>query len=446
MESKEQQMKFRGGSTIGRVCLVLIFVLGLTITGAGEEFTLQKCIDQALGFNAGVIAAENSLKSAKLDHLETWGYALPSVGVSANYNYSKDFGETYNPYTLEYQSDPGTKRYSKGISSSMTLFDGFQTWYRIKSSGLSKGSSNSQLQETLLNTALEVKRAYFGLLGSIMLRKAQADALERSRKQLEVTATRYELGSASLSEKLKAEVTMATDSLGLLERENDIRSAEFGLNLLMDRDPSQPIVPTDQLREIQFNTDLDKCLDVAYNTNPGLAKSKSDWDQSQVSVRLAQGSWLPRVTASIGWGWSSTDGDHWHRFIKDEASYSFGIGISYNIFDAFTKKTNYSRAKLGALTARESYDAARKQLSREVHKTYLDIEKSRLQYATAELAERSAQEDYKLQQEKYRLGASSILELLDAQASLTSAQYQMISALYELNVSIATMAAAMGQM
>ena len=155
---------------------------------------------------------------------------------------------------------------------------------------------------------------------------------------------------------------------------------------------------------------------------------------------------LACACASIGWSWGSLEADNWPRFIKDEAGYSFGIGISYTLFDAFSKKTNYSKAKLGELTAKENYDATRKALTQDVHQAYLDIEKSRLQYQTALLAERSAQEDYKLQQERYRLGASSILELLDAQASLTQAQYQKISALYELNVAVAGMAMAMGEM
>ncbi|MFH2056637.1 MAG: TolC family protein [bacterium] len=439
-------MVFSGGSALRRAAVVLILAVFLAVPVLAEQFTLQQCIDQALGFNANVIAAENSYKSAGQDYLTAWGNVLPSFGFSANYSFSKNFGEFFNPYTLQYQTDPGTKTYRKGISGGMTLFDGGQTWYNIRSAKLSKNSSSSQLRGTLLSMAYQVKQAYYALASAIMLRKAQADALERSRKQLEVTATRYELGSASLSEKLKAEVTMATDSLGLLERINDIRSAEFALNLLMDRDPSLAIAPSDQLAEIEFSGNLEDCLNSAYLNNPDLATAQYSWDQARTSVRLAQGSWFPRVSASIGWNWASADADNWPKFIKDEAGYSFGIGISYTLFDAFSKKTSYSKAKLSALTAKENYDAARKSLTQDVHQAYLDIEKSRLQYSTAQLAERSAQEDYKLQQEKYRLGASSILELLDAQASLTQAQYQKISALYQLNVAVAGMAMAMGEM
>jgi outer membrane protein TolC len=82
----------------------------------------------------------------------------------------------------------------------------------------------------------------------------------------------------------------------------------------------------------------------------------------------------------------------------------------------------------------------------EVRQAYLDIQTARLQHQAAQLAEQSAQEDMKLQSERYRLGASSILELLDAQYSLTNAQYLRIQSLYQLNLAVASMAKAMGRM
>jgi outer membrane protein TolC len=127
-------------------------------------------------------------------------------------------------------------------------------------------------------------------------------------------------------------------------------------------------------------------------------------------------------------------------------NYSFGINASYDLFNGFQKKTAYSKARLGEADQRESYEAARNTLISEVRQAYLDIQTARLQYQASQLAEQSAQEDMKLQSERYRLGASSILELLDAQFSLTNAQSVRIQALYQLNTAVASMAKATGRM
>ena len=96
------------------------------------------------------------------------------------------------------------------------------------------------------------------------------------------------------------------------------------------------------------------------------------------------------------------------------------------------------------MTARESYQNDLNTLNSEVRQAYLDYDKSRLQLEVAELGARSAEEDMKLQQERYRLGASSILELLDAQVSLTQSQSNLVQAYFDLNKAIADMAKAAG--
>jgi outer membrane protein len=437
---------------IGRMGSILLFV-GLFVWGmpttnaAGQnEFSLKKCVDLALEKNVGVIAAQNRFQQAKYNLLDAWVGVLPTASTSARYSYGKAFGRQYVPSLGIYYEDPGTRSYSTGLSLSMTLFDGGATWFNIKQNALGHTSSQNDLRQTITSTAYNVKQAYFNLVQAKMLKIVQEDALARSKKQLEVTNSKYELGSASLSEKLKAQVTVAQDSVALLQRENDIQNAEFNLNLLLNRDVTMGIIPTDTLGQVDFSLSLDQCLQTAIADNPTLKKSDADYAATRVAVWNTMSSWVPHVSASLGWSWSTRDGADWLAYKHDNGSYSFGVNFSYNLFDGVTKKTNYSRAKLAENTQRASHDADRNNLVFQVKQAYLQIVTARLQYQAALLGEQSAQEDMKLQSERYRLGASSILELLDAQYSLTNAQYSRIQSLYQLNLAVASMAKAMGRM
>ncbi len=416
------------------------------ISAQSDGLTLQQCIDIALERNMGVIAATNNYKSSKWDLWDAWGEALPSVSTSARYNYSKSFGSQYNPDVGIEVEVPGTKSYSTGLSISMTLFDGGATWFNIKRNSLARTASRNDLRQQILSTAYNVRQAYYGLVSAHMLRRVQEDALARSKKQLEVTTSRYELGSASLSEKLKAEVNVANDSLRLLERVNDITTAEFNLNILMNRDVSLPVQPLDTLGRADITRSLDDCIKTAFEENPGLKATKANYDAARAGTWISKRSWVPNISGGLSWSWNTRESGEWFSYKRDNGAYSFGISMSYGLFDGFTKKTAYSRAKLTELTARENYDSERNILVFNVRQAYLDIQKARLQHEAALLAERSAEEDMKLQQERYRLGASSILELLDAQVSLTNAQYSRIQALYELNLAVAAMARSLGQM
>ncbi len=147
-----------------------------------------------------------------------------------------------------------------------------------------------------------------------MLKKVQQDALARSKKQLEVTSSRYDLGSASLSEKLKAQVTVANDSLQLLQRENSIRAAEFNLNVIMKRDVAMRLDPVDSMRAQTTNRRAGRASAQKRRTQPGVeAQQSSRWKQRETGVWMSKRSWLPRVSASMSWGWSPNKGSDWFK-------------------------------------------------------------------------------------------------------------------------------------
>ncbi|MBK7090455.1 MAG: TolC family protein [bacterium] len=437
----------------GRLAVVLLLIIGASVLGytgsalaQTESMSLEQCIDMALEKNLGIISKEAAADRAGLDRLDAWGAALPSLSTDARYSFSKSYGPMYIqlPDTAYIGTDPGSKRYSTGLGLSMTLFDGGYTWFRIKQANQAKRAAENDLQDAINGTAYQVKIAYYTLLREIMLKKVQQDALARSKKQLEVTSSRYDLGSASLSEKLKAQVTVANDSLQLLQRENSIRAAEFNLNVIMKRDVALRLNPADSMRAQAMSEGLDELLRKSAEMNPALKRSKAEMDAAKTGVWMSKRSWLPRVSASMGWSWSPTEGSDWFKYQTDDRSYSFSVSIGYDIFDGFAKKTDYSRAKLSEMTARESYQNDQNTLNSEVRQAYLDYDKSRLQLEVAELGARSAEEDMKLQQERYRLGASSILELLDAQVSLTQSQSNLVQAYFDLNKAIADIAKATG--
>ena len=76
---------------------------------------------------------------------------------------------------------------------------------------------------------------------------------------------------------------------------------------------------------------------------------------------------------------------------------------------------------------------------------FLDIGKLREQNNVSTENVEAATEDLKITQERYNLGAASILDLLDAQVSLKQAQVQLIQADFNLNTKVAELDKAMGK-
>ena len=79
-----------------------------------------------------------------------------------------------------------------------------------------------------------------------------------------------------------------------------------------------------------------------------------------------------------------------------------------------------------------------------VKQYYFEVQQYKKQIAVSADAVEAADEDLRLNKEKYDLGAGTMLDLIVAQASYTQAQSDHIQAKYDYNFSIARLQRAMG--
>ncbi len=75
----------------------------------------------------------------------------------------------------------------------------------------------------------------------------------------------------------------------------------------------------------------------------------------------------------------------------------------------------------------------------------LDINNARANLILYEESLRSADEDLQIAQERYNLGAATVLDLLDAEKNLADARNNFVSAKFDFNLAVFALDKAMGQ-
>ena len=122
------------------------------------------------------------------------------------------------------------------------------------------------------------------------------------------------------------------------------------------------------------------------------------------------------------------------------------VNIRGRLFDGFFRESQITRYKVALNDRRAELVDTRNYTVNVIKAAYSDIERLREQVKVSEENVNAADEDLKISQEKYRLGAATILDLLDAQVSLKEAQMSMIQSEFDLNLAIANLENAMGKM
>ncbi|MDH4034947.1 MAG: TolC family protein, partial [candidate division Zixibacteria bacterium] len=84
-------------------------------------------------------------------------------------------------------------------------------------------------------------------------------------------------------------------------------------------------------------------------------------------------------------------------------------------------------------------------LALQVKTAFYDIENAQAQTQVSQENVEAATEDLNITQEKYNLGAATILDLLESQVALKNAQVSLIRTGFDLNLAVARLDRAMGR-
>lgn len=109
-----------------------------------------------------------------------------------------------------------------------------------------------------------------------------------------------------------------------------------------------------------------------------------------------------------------------------------GIQLSFPLFAGGLYLARQHEAELKAQADNELLRAAENSIIRDVHLAWLNVNNALEQLRTTEQLQLNAAEAYDLAEARYKIGSSSIVELSQAQLSLTSAQIAEAGARYEL--------------
>lgn len=439
------------GRNIGKVFVaacVAVMALGATGSASAQVLTLDEAIAEALRTNGssqyGVPQSRESEHRAGQGVWTSWGNLLPSLSFSERYNHSKGITLVVDTTTGDFISVPSTSsRWSASFNLDHTLFDGGANWYGVSQSYHNRTAGRESLRGAQNGLVLGVKENYFGLLKSQELVSVQEAAVARAEQFHKTVQSKYELGSASLSEVLKARVDLGTAQLELLRRQNDVRTGQAGLNTILNRPVDNPIQVAAVTAEGPQTPTYDEALKTALAESPDLGGAHASLGSAKDDLGIARATLLP----SLGWSVSRSfsAGESGDLYKGESGTWSSGVGVSWTLFNAFHQKTAISNARVGVKYARESAEQTEKAVELAVKQVYLGVELARESRNVADQTEASAQEDYNLAQEKYNLGAATILDLLNAQESLTRAQTDKVNALYDHYIAVARLQNAMGR-
>jgi len=430
-----------------RFLTLLAGLLVLAFSGASAKvYTLDECVRMALDADPTLVQSRNAVKTAKTLVWSQAGQFLPSLSFS--YSSSETHQGVRSP---ELRYDPAdtiattSKSYGAGFALEENLFDGLRNVWSYLGSRASLHWAKHSYTQTRSDLVLVVKTDYYLVLKAKKDLEVAKEAVKRSEELLKLFEEKYQLGSASQSEVLKQKVQYGNDQLTLVSAEKTVKSVYAQLALDMGIDPQTEFDVANIELHRESVADLDILIKQTMGDNPNLLAAKEELNASRYDVRSAWGWYLPSLSLGYSYSWSKDEFSELKKFGPYDHTGTLRLALSYNIFDGFTREHNLSKAKANLNNAKAQYNYVRNQVTKKLQDAYLQIKLADETLKVTEETERAAREDMDLVQMKYNLGAAALWELLDAQVSLKTAQFNKVKAEFDYNLALAGLQNALGQ-
>lgn len=405
-----------------------------------DTLDLKTAIDFAIENNFAIRQARERIRQQEGVVIEVMARAIPNVGADAVYQRNDtDIGLGFPPTDRTWQIN---------LTASQVIFAGGGVRSAVKSSKLARDAAMLDLQAVINDALLQVRTAFYTVLLTREQIKVQESNLELLQQQLKTATDRFQAGTVSSFEQLRAEVAVANARVPLITAQNDHRLAIEALRQALGFTTNRP----DSLRKVpEFigtldftpaTFDLQTAFEAARAHRPDLDRLEKLAASGEESVRAARSSYYPSVSAFAGW---SLRRGATNSFQDSDDGWLAGVQSQWAIFDGRATAGRVRQARSVLEQSKLALTEAQLAAEVEVRRAF-----SEWQQATelAEVSQRvveQATEAVRLANARYDAGTGTQLDVLAAQVELTTARTNQLRAYYGYNVAVAALRKATGQ-
>jgi len=407
--------------------IVAIFALttATLVSAQPRILTLEECVRMAWGQQPQVAMAERSWRLSEERVKSIRANLFPQV--SAGYQFRRYLSTRIAfqlgiPQTVQ----EAVEFKETSLTVSQLLFDTFQTPLQIRQAKAQANAASFAYERTRADIALQVAQQYLEVLRARALVRLQERVLERARRLLEAAEAGYKAGTAAKLDVLRAQVQVRNTEVDLLAARNQERLAMLTLRNLMGVSDDFAFDIAEPAEETDTPPDLTEFLAIALRNRPEIREAEWQRESTSIAKQLARINTLPVVSLSGSYNrYPSTT-----RVTDKE--WALNLIISYPLFDGGRVQAELAQAKLQEEQAELNLKRTLDNIRLQVQQAYTNWQNARERFSAAQESVKEASETARLTEEAYKVGAASLLDVINAQLALAQAETQEIQARYDL--------------
>ena len=395
--------------------------------------TLDQAIARAARLDPNYVRALGQVDNAE------WGrraalavFVLPSLGVSIDATrYSTEF---FNIGTGRNQSDAvnATFQASYDLFNARKLADLGRTRAELE-------SADAGELEQRFRSALLTEADYYDVLQNQELARVAADRTRRAEEGLGIARARVVSGAAVQSDSLQLLLELTQARTDQLRRDAALRVARLQLGRRVGEAGPVDAEPVDTAPAPELPLGLDEAVQLAVTQGPQYRAARAGERAAAALLKAERGQYLPQVTLL---GTHVRFDDSFFPSARNVSS--IALSVSLPIWDDGRRELAISQARVNRDVSRAIREDLERAARPDVTQAYEAYVTARATAALSSTGVLVAQENYRVQESRYRAGSTTILDVLDAQIRLTQSEADLVQARYAARLALAGLEAILG--
>ena len=435
------------GTVLSSIFLLSFFpgALFAEPSSPADRLTLDQAITLALQSHPSILAVrgtsraqEARLGAAKSDFYPHLDLTSSYRRATANFAPSSQTGSSLNRIAASESSNESFDNYSASLSLQQLIFDFGKTGAGVEAAREGLRASRWDVEATRENVVVNVKVAYFGLLGARHVVRVDEETVQQFEQHLQQAEGFFNIGTRPKFDVTKAEVDLTNARLNLIQARNAAEVARVTLANAIGL-PDRPIGELEELLDFKkVEITEAQALEEALQRRPELLSLVASRRAGEASVRSAQRSFFPVLSGTA---------DYLYRGQEFPLVWNWDVGLNltFPLFSGYLLNSQLAEARANLTTVEANQEALRQNILLEIRQSYLNLREAGERVSLSTLVVRQAEENLQLANGRFQAGVATSVERTDAQVSLTNAKTSQIQALYDYKVAEARLEKAMGR-
>ena len=399
---------------------------------ATMQISLDEAVRRALTVQPAMVQAEGDRRNTNAGMRTAFGAFLPTFSSNASASRSN---QSRIDFTTG-QPIPPQYTYTVGLSASLDLFDGFRRLANVRAASANGDAADAGVTNQRFQVTLQTKQIFYDALAREELVTVAQAQVKRAQQQLDISVQKLNAGSATRSDSLRSAVDLGNARLALLQAEANLATAQANLGRQVGVDAPVRAEPDTALPQMPDTAALRQD---AVGSAPLVLQADAQARAASAGIWSARSQYFPSLTVSYNDNRQGTG-----TLFSNPETFSWRFGLSWTLFNGGTREQQQVSASVQRDVARARAADTRRQINAQLTQQIAALGTSFTQIGIATENVAAATEDLRVNQERYRVGAGTILDLLTSQASLTQAQTDLVQARFNYSIALAQLEALVG--